>query len=171
MAKIQVKGIKQLASRLNASLRISTNKLFRDTSIRLSIGKIVVSDIKKNVDFGRASQSTIRARKYLEKYNSTDTSYSRSKIKGIFSGELFNDLENNVKGDTNNLEFLVEHTDKNHKRYQGKNGSIGKSISFSKLSSILIDDMGYDYLQLSSKAKKEIVVLVRNRFFDILKRQ
>lgn len=169
MAKVKVKGIQELARKLNANLRIATNKLFRDKGIREKIGSIVVSDIKKNVSFGSPAKSTIKTRKYLEKFNTTDSAYSRNKLNAVFTGELLKDLQNNVIGNTNDLEFIVEHSDKKHKKYKSKNGSFGKSIAFDKLSSILIDDLGYDYLQLTDKAKKKIANLIRDRFFDLLK--
>ena len=167
MAKIKVKGINELAKRLNANLRITANKLFRDKSLREQIGVLVVKDIKANVDLGSAKSSTIKTREYLEKYNSTDSAYKKSRIKALFTGQLLKDLETNVKSDTNNFSFDIEQSDKKHTGYKTKNGRT-KKVSFSKLSEYLIDDMGYNYLKLSDKAKTEITKIVRDKFYKLL---
>jgi hypothetical protein len=169
MAKVKIKGIDELAKKLNSNLRIQSNKLFRDKDLRAKIGSMIVADIKKNVDMGAASKATIESRKRLEQTNNTDSAYKRGRIKAVFTGELLKDLGSSVVGVPTKSQFEVEHSSKLHKKYKGKNGAIGKRIAFDKLSSILIDDMGYNYIKLSDKAQKDIANLIRDRFLSLLR--
>lgn len=169
MAKVKIKGIDRVERALKRSIKIETRKLFRDKELRQKIGEMVVDDIKENVDFGLASPATQRARRYLEQFNSTDPKYDRRKIKALFTGQLIDDLGKNIKSDTNNLQFVIEHSEKNRKKYKKKRGTIGKTMTNQELSKILINDLGYDYILLSDKARSEITELVRDKLTKLIK--
>jgi hypothetical protein len=168
MAKIKIKGVEELAKSLNRNLRIKFNILFRDKVLRKKIGAMVVADIKKNVDMGPAAKSTVKWRNTHDKLNTTDPAYKPTRVKAVFTGELLKDLGNSVLSDPTEYQFIVEHSDKLHSRYKGKNGPIGKKIAYSKLSEYLIDDMGYDYLQLSDTGKKQITKLIKDEIVKLL---
>ena len=168
MANIKIKGIKNLEAKINRSLKIEINKLFRDKDLRLQIGQLVVADIKQNYDGGRPAESTIKWRERYDQLNQTDPQYNRNKIKALFTGELLNDLATNIKADTINKQFVMEHSSKLHKKYQGVTKKIGKRIAFDKLSGYLIDDMGYNYMVLSDEVQKEIVKLVREKILKLI---
>lgn len=168
MARLKVKGLQELANRLNRDLTIELNKLFRDKEIRKQVGKIIVDDIKKNVNFGAAADSTNRTREYLEKFNRTDRAYQPGEIKAVFTGKLLKDLQNNVLGYPTKSTFEIEHSDNKHPGYKTANGRTDK-IDYKELSSILIDDLGYNYLQLTEKAQQAIIKAVQDRFFELLK--
>jgi len=168
MATIKVKGTKELAKRLNRDLNIKLNKLFRDKNLRSEIGVIVVADIKKNVEFGAPSSSTLKWRKTYDKLNKTDSAYDRNKIKAVFTGELLADLGKNVLGNTTDKTFVIGNSDKLHKKYRGKSGLIGKKVSFSKIAEYLVNDLKYDFLKLSDEGRDKILSLVRDRIFKLL---
>jgi len=46
MANVKIKGINQLEKKLNRSIKIEINKLFRDKDLRLKVGQMIVADIK-----------------------------------------------------------------------------------------------------------------------------
>ena len=168
MAKVRVKGVNELAAKLNRNLRIELNKLFRDADLRRKIGSIIAEDIKDNVNFGAPSAATDEWRGRYEPYNTTDPKYDRSKLNATFTGELLADLASNVKAIPSELTFLVEHSKKKHKRYSGPNGKIGKSVLYSKISSYLVNDLNYDYFKLSDRGQKLITDEIRKVFFKLL---
>lgn len=167
MAKVKIKGVQKLASSLNANMRVAVNKLMRDANLRDKIGSIIVKDIKENVDMGAASPVTVKIREYFEKYNVTDPAYSRSRVKAVFTGQLMEDLRKNVKSITTEMAFEVKNSDKKHKGYKTKNGKT-KGESFSKISGWIVDDLGYNYFQLTQEAQAAITNEVQNVLFKIL---
>lgn len=167
MATVKIKGADILAKTLNRKLRIVLNKVFRDKDLRKLVGKIIADDIKANVDFKEAEDSTIRTREYLERFNTTDPLYNKQRVKALFSGQLINDLANNVKGFPTKQTFEVKHSGKRHKGYKTKNGKT-KSIPFQELSDILIDDMKLNYFNITDDAQSRILEAVQNKFFDEL---
>ena len=167
MARVNIKGTKELANKLNRQLRIELNKLFRDKNLRMLVGEIVVADIKKNVNFGAAADSTVRTREYLDRFNKTDRAYVKSDIKAVFSGKLLEDLKKNVKGFPTESTFEIAHSEKKHPGYKTANGRTSK-IDYQELSDILIDDLGYNYIQLSDKARSKIAKAVKDKFFRLL---
>lgn len=167
MATIKIKGVEKLAKSLNRNLRIKFNILFRDKNLRKKIGSIIEIDIKKNVDMGAAAVATIKTRLRLEKTNSTDSEYKRTRVKALFTGALLKDLGNNVLSDPTEYQFVIENSDKNHPGYRTKSGRT-KKIKYSQLSKYLIDDMGYNYLQLTKPAQKQITKLIKVKIFRLL---
>ena len=167
MARVNVKGVDDLANRLNRSLRIELNKLFRDKALRNQVGMIVVDDIKKNVNFGAAADKTVKAREYLEKFNKTDRAYVKSDIKAVFTGKLLADLQKNVKGFPTKSTFEITHSKRQHPGYKTANSRTEK-IDYQELSDYLIDDLGYNYIQLSEEAEKKILEIVQEKFFELL---
>lgn len=167
MATVKIKGADVLAKALNRKLRIVLNKVFRDKDLRKLVGKIIADDIKANVDFRAAKPSTIKTREYLERFNTTDPQYKKTRVKALFSGQLINDLANNVKGFPTKQTFEVKHSGKKHKGYKTKNGKT-KSIPFQELSDILVNDMNLNYFNITDEAQAEILEAVQNKFFDEL---
>lgn len=170
MAKVKVIGLDTLAKKINSKIIIEINKIFRNKLLMAKIGDIIIDDIKNNVDFGSASKELEKYREYLEKYNKTDSKYERNRIKGLFTGELFQDLRNNIKADTTKKEYIIEHSNKLHSRYNGKKGKIGKAIAYNELSKILINDLNYDYFQLTEDAKSKINNLLKKEITKAVSR-
>lgn len=169
MAKVNVNGLNDLAKRLNSKIVIEINKIFSNKNIIKIIAEIIVTDIKNNYErIQGPSKSTIFQRIYLEKYNNTDKAYRRSKIKAVFTGELLEDLKNNIKGSPTEKKFILEHSDKLHSKYLGKSGLIGNNISYKNLSKILVNDLGINYFALTDKAKREINNIIKNEIRKLL---
>ena len=168
MARIKLKNIDNVAKALNRSLRIELNKLFRDKQLRLDVGNIIEQDIKANYDQRAAARSTVRTRRYLEKYNSTDSKYDRNRIKALFTGALLDDLAKNVKGFPTQSTFEVSHSKKKHPGYKTANGR-SKRISFEELSNILVNDLKVNYFVLSDKAQKDIAQLIIDKFSTLIR--
>lgn len=168
MAKVKLKGIQELSQRLNANLRIQLNKLFRDDKIRKQIGEWIIEDIKNNVDFGSPAKSTLKWRKRYDPINDTDPAYRRGKLNATFTGELLQDLANNIRANPTDMSYTVEHSNKRHSKYQGVTKMIGSMTPYDEISSYLINDLGYDYFQLTPGARAKIVDLIRTEFFKLL---
>jgi hypothetical protein len=168
MANVKIKGINQLEKKLNRSIKIEINKLFRDKDLRLKVGQMIVADIKLNYVGGAPAESTLKWRERYDQLNTTDPQYDRNKIKALFTGELLNDLATNIKADTINKQFVMEHSSKLHKKYQGVTKKIGSRIAFDKLSGYLIDDMGYNYMTISDNVRSEITKLVREKILKLI---
>lgn len=168
MPKIKLKNIENVAKALNRSLRIELNKLFRDKQLRLDVGDILIKDIKDNFNLRNAAPATVRTRRYLERYNSTDSQYDRNRIKALFSGALLNDLAKNVKGFPTKSTFEISHSKKKHPGYKTANGKT-KKISYEQLSEYLINDYNINYFVLTEKAQKDIANLIIDRFSKLIK--
>lgn len=168
MAKIKIKGIKEVSKKLNKDIRIELNKVLRNPVLRLKIGDIVVNDIKQNVDFGSPAPSTLKWRERYDQINPTDPAYSRSKLNAVFTGELLDDLRTNVRAFPTELTFEIGHSDKRHKKYQGVTKKIGSRAKYSEISGYLVNDLGYDYFQLTKKAQSEITKLIQDELFKLL---
>jgi|688.fasta_scaffold876883_2 hypothetical protein len=170
-ATVSIKGIKQLEARLNRKLRVQLNRLFRDESLRDKIGEIVVKDIKENyVSKKPPKESTLKWREIHDKINSTDPAYDKNSIKAVFTGELLNDLRNNIKADTNNKKFVIEHSNNKHSKYNGPNGKTGSESPYNKISKGIIEKWKHNYMVLSPEAKEEIANLVREKIFELVSR-
>jgi phage gpG-like protein len=171
MATVSIKGIKQLEAKLNRNLRIEVNKLFRDKELRDKIGVIVVKDIKDNYESKKPpADGTIKWREIYDPINRTDPAYDRSKIKAVFTGELLEDLRKNIKANTTDKQFVIEHSDKKHRKYQGKTKKIGSQSSYREISRGIIEGHGHNYMALTDEAKKEITNLVREKIFELVSR-
>lgn len=168
MAKIKLLGVDKVTRKLNRSLRIEMNKIFRNPVLRKAVGQIIIDDIKQNVDFGSPSPDTLNWRERYDPINKTDPAYQRNKLNAVFTGELLEDLKNNVKGFPTKFSFEIGHSKKLHKKYQGVTKKIGKRTPYDKISQYLIDDLGYNYFQLSKEAKEDITELVREEIFKLL---
>lgn len=168
MAKIKIKGIKEVSKKLDKDIRIELNKVLRNPVLRLKIGDIVVNDIKGNVNFGSPAPSTLKWRERYDQINPTDPAYSRNKLNAVFTGELLEDLRTNVRAYPTELTFEVGHSDKRHKKYQGVTKKIGSRAKYSEISGYLVNDLGYDYFQLTKKAQSEITKLIQDELFKLL---
>lgn len=162
MATVKIKNLKNVSKAVSAKINIAINKMLRNKVVRLKVGEIVVADIRKNFKGRGAADSTIDWRDFYDIYNEPlDPAYEKLRAKGIYTGELLRDLETNVKAITTDKAFLIEHSKKLHKKYQGKNGKIGNRIAYDELSRILVEDLRINYLVLSDKAKSTIIDLIR----------
>lgn len=168
MAKIKIKGVKEASQKLSRNLRIELNKVLRDPVLRQKVGEIVVADIKENVDFGSPAPSTLKWRETYDQINPTDPAYSRNKLNAVFTGELLEDLKNNVRAFPTELTFEIGHSDKRHKKYQGVTKKIGSRAKYSEISDYLVNDLGYDYFKLTKKAQAEIAKLIKDELFKLL---
>jgi hypothetical protein len=168
MAKIKIKGVKEVSEKLNRNIRIELNKILRDPVLRQRIGQIVVDDIKANVNFGSPAPSTLKWRETYDPINPTDPAYSRNKLNAVFTGELLEDLKNNVRAFPTELTFEIAHSDKRHKKYQGVTKKIGSRSKYSEISEGLVKDLGYDYFKLTKKAQSEITKQIKEELFKLL---
>lgn len=168
MAKVKIKGVEAAAKKLSINLRVQVLKMFRNPLIRKQVGEIIIEDIKDNVNFKSPEEFTLKWRKRYDPLNKTDPKYSRNKLNATFTGELLEDLKNNVRADTKNLSFVVEHSNKKHKKYQGVTKKIGSRSKYSDISEGLVDKLGYDYFKLTDEARDKITKLVREELFKLL---
>ena len=165
MAKLTLN--KSSLKKVNASIRREITKSLRDKEFRKVIGEEVVKDIKKNY-VGSAADSTYKWRKRYDKFNQTDKAYRRPSINFTFTGELLQDLINNVRlNATKGIEFIIENSNKLHKKYKKAQGTIGKKRSpYSEIAKGLRGH-GYTYPDISKEARASITNKIREK---ILKR-
>lgn len=185
MATLKIKNLKQVET----ALRKRITKSLRSPEIRKGVAEIVVSDIKDS-NLGTPAKFTKEMREYLEQFNKTDKKYNRNKISANFTGELLQDLINNIKakfGDGKS-EFIIEHSNKSHKPYKqgkgkakfSKNKTVkdlrgGKQINravrvpYKFISTQLIKRLGYDYLKFNDKTQSKVIKFVREKIFKNLK--
>lgn len=167
MARIKVTGIDQVSSRIKKEI----NKAVRDEETRLEIGEIITNDIK-NTSFGEPSKKTKEWRDRYDKYNRTDPLYNKNEIKITYTGELLQDLKENVRVDTTQgeVKFTIQHTERLHKKYNKKNGKIGKSRSkYTDISDGLINKLGYNYLKFSDNALNKVIEFIKDKIASKLK--
>lgn len=186
MANVTVKGMAALRRRLNSKAKVVINKTIRNKSLRDKIGKIVADDIRKNFN-EPAGDATQAFREFLEQFNKTHPDYKRSKINITFTGELLDDLASNVKADTINLGFIIEHSKKPHSIYKSGGTFSPRKVQVTSLKtqktrnvtqkrthkeiSEFIQKKGYDYLKVTDDAKRKIIKLVRDEIFDNIKKE
>ena len=85
-------------------------------------------------------------------------------------GELLKDLAKNVKADVRNLSMVIEHSDKKHPVLKiGSSRSKQRPKSHAQISQYVIDK-GYNYIQVSDKAQKTIVDLLRKTLLNNLEK-
>ncbi len=170
MAKLKVLNLKKVTS----GIRRDITKALRDKEFRDGIGDIVVNEVKETT-LGSAKDGTLAWRKYLEKGNATDPKYNRNKIKALFTGELLNDLRNNVRLDLSSggASFTIEHTDKKHKKYKKPNGKPTKGIAQTyKAIQGFLEELGYFYIRNaknSAKIEKKVRDFIQEMLFKKLK--
>lgn len=160
MAKVKILNIDKVSTSLKKEIKLAA----RSEDLRQSIGETVVKDIKKK-NFGTPQESTIKWRKKNEKFNQTDPSYGRSRINITFTGELLEDLKNNVRTDTTGgeIKFEIGHSSKLHKKYNKQGGKAGgKRSTYQEISSGIIDKWGHNYLKFSDKTLRKVLKLVRS---------
>lgn len=163
MAVIRIKNLKQVQT----AIRKEITKGLRAPEIRNGVGEIVVDQIQKEPIPVR-SKATIAWRKYLEKGNKTSSRYSRGRINITFTGELLNDLKNNVKArfGAGKAEFVISQSKKKHKKYKKPDGKPVKGVaqSYEAIGDFLAAK-GYNYLTFSSKSKKRVIQFIREKLF------
>ena len=166
MAKLKIKNLKQVQT----SIRKEITKGLRDKEIREGVGEIVVDQIQSEPT-PVSSKATIAWRKYLEQSNSTSSRYRRSQINITFTGELLEDLKNNVKArfGSGKAEYVIEQSNKKHRKYKTPSGRPvkGQRQSYKDISDFIIAK-GYNYLTFSSQSKKRVIEFIRIRLFKNL---
>lgn len=190
MTKIKVKNL----NKVQTNLRKTITKALRSKDIQKGVAEIVVSNIKDK-NLGTPAPFTKDMRAYLEQSNKTDPKYKRSQITANFTGELLQDLINNIKTRFNRgaATFVVEHSDKGHSQYKqpkgarfskkkthketkfdkktGKNKTINRTskIPYKFISTMIIKKHGYNYLKPSRKTEADVLRFIRNKIFNKLK--
>ena len=166
MAKLRIKNLRQVQT----AIRKEITKGLRDPEIRKGVGEIVVEEIQAN-PVPVTSKVTKAWRKYLEQGNKTDSKYRRSQINITFTGELLEDLKNNVKArfGGGKAEYVIEQSNKKHRKYKSPSGKPlkGARQSYKNISEFIIKK-GYNYLTFSSKSKKRVINFIRERLFKNL---
>lgn len=168
MATIKIKNLESVEKAVSLKLRVAIRKMLRSKQVRNTIGAIIIADIKENISFGRPSPSTINWRRRYDSLNSTDPAYKRNKINAVFTGELLNDLATNVKADTIASSFVLEHSSKKHKKYQGVTKKIGSRSSYSDISKGIIEKLGYDYLKITRKGQFKITKFIKSELLKLI---
>jgi len=174
MAQLKIKNLKQIET----SIRKRITKELRSKEVRRGVAQIVVDDIKDG-SLGKPAEFTKDMRQYLEQFNKTDPRYRRGKISINFTGELLQDLINNVKAKfgSGKSSFVIEHSNKTHKPYkQGKRKlkfskkKIPKSdrVTYSFISNNLINRLGYNYLKFSDNTQAKVIKFIRDKIFKNL---
>lgn len=164
MAKVKVTNLRKV----NTAIRKKITKAARDKEVREAVGEAVVTGIQET-RFSAPSMRTLEWRKRYDKLNKTDKAYKRSKINITFTGELLNDLKNNVKvsSTTGAILYIIEHSKKLHKKYQGVTKKIGSRSSYSDISKG-IQSHGHNYLEFSPKTLKRVLKEFRKAIFGKL---
>ena len=168
MAKLKVKNLKQVTS----SVRKFITKELRSKEIRQGVGEIVVKSIRAQRFRSLSSdESYYKWRKIYDnpKLNKTHPTYKRSKINITFTGELLEDLQKNVRANSTSGRFIyvIEHSDKLHKKYNGVSGKIGSRSKYSDISDGIINKWGYNYLKFDDKTLAKVLSFVNK---EIVKR-
>lgn len=168
MAKVRVEGLAEISKQLKRDLRIAAKKLFRNVELRRKVGEIIVQDIKKNANFGAPEKNTLKWRERYDPINNTDPAYQRNKLNAVFTGELLEDLKKNIKANTIKFEYVLEHSKKRHKKYQGVTKKIGSRSPYRDISEGLVEKLGYNYFILKEQTREKITDLVREEFYKLL---
>jgi len=107
------------SKKIQTSLRKRITKELRSKDIRTGVAEIIVDDIKSS-NLGTPAKFTKEMREYYEQFNRTDPKYRRGKISANFTGELLQDLINNVKAKFGNglATYILEHSEKGHEPYK-----------------------------------------------------
>ena len=191
MATLKIKNLKQVQT----ALRKKITKQLRSPEIRKGVAEIIVSDIKDS-NLGTPAEFTKDMRQYLEQFNTTDPKYRRDKISANFTGELLQDLINNVKAKFGGgkSSFILEHSNKGHTpykqgkgkakfskkktfketRFDKKTGSFKQvnktlKVPYSFISTMIIKKHKYDYLKFSSATESKVIKFIRDKVFKNLK--
>lgn len=159
MAKLKVKNLKQVTS----SVRKFITKELRSKEIRQGVGEIVVKSIRAQM-FGVPAKSTKKWRERYDSLNTTHPTYKRSKINITFTGELLEDLQKNVRANATSGRFVyvIEHSDKLHKKYNGVSGKIGSRSKYSDISDGIINKWGYNYLKFDDKTLAKVISFINS---------
>ena len=170
MAKVKVNNLKNVTS----NIRLKITKELRAPEFRKGIGDIVVEEIK-DTNIRSATDATKAWRKYLEKGNQTDPKYNINQIKALFTGELLEDLRNNVRLSSTKgaIEFIVEQSNKLHKKYKKPNGkpTKGKRQTFKEIQGHL-EKLKINYItnaKNKESTQKKIIDFIRKELFKRLK--
>jgi hypothetical protein len=173
MAKVKVLNLEKIRSDIRKKIALG----LRDEEIRKGIGEIIVQDIKETKDFGTPAESTIKWRERYEKSNTTDEFYNRNKLNATFTGELLEDLKNNVRLNSTKgaIAFEITQSSKFHKPYKSpskKTKSRSKSNvtrpKYSDIQNWMINNYGYNYLKIEDFTVRKLVAFIRNTLEKIL---
>lgn len=166
MATVKVKGLKQI----NSAIRKFITKELRRKELRQGVGEIVVSSIRAK-RFGTPARSTKKWRKRYDSLNTTHPTYRRNNINITFTGELLNDLQKNIKSKSTSgkFEYIISHSDKLHKKYNGVSGKIGSRSKYSDISDGIINKWGYDYLSFDNKTLNKVVSYINKEIVKSFK--
>lgn len=170
MATVKVKGLKQI----NSAIRKFITKELRRKELRQGVGEIVVKSIRAQRFRSLSSdESYYKWRKIYDnpKLNKTHPKYKRNNINITFTGELLNDLQKNIKSKSTSgkFEYIISHSDKLHKKYNGVSGKIGSRSKYSDISDGIINKWGYDYLSFDNKTLNKVVSYINKEIVKSFK--
>lgn len=187
MAKLRVTNLKAVQS----NVRKEITKAARAKEIRQGLGEIIVDHIRDN-PLGSASPVTQDFREFYEQFNKTHPKYRRPQINITFTGELLEDLKNNVKVDTTSgeVKYIIEQSNKKHKNY--RSGAGKKEDDFFKTKKVevtslktrktrsvelqkthkqigrYVEKKGYDYLTFDLKLLDKVLNFVSNSITKVI---
>lgn len=166
MAKLRVTNL----SKVKLKVRRQIIQTMRSKKVRQEVGKAIVDGIRDESMGSVTNPATIAWRKYLSVKNKTHPKYEPTKYNATFTGELLKDLEKNVVADFSDgkAQFVLEHTDKKHKKYKKPDGGTlkGKPATYKQISQWLLQ-LGYPYLVFSNENKKNVLEVLR----DVVKKK
>ncbi len=165
--KMRLKNLDEL----NGVIEKRVSKTLKNKKVSEGVSNIVAKGVKdRNIKV--KSPVTLAWRKYLEKGNTTDGKYARTKINFTFTGELLKDLARNVKLKITKkgAEYTIQNSKSLHKKYKNPEGKPlkGKPVSFKQINTYL-NSLGYYYLKKVSKKRTDQIVRylkkeIMNRF-------
>ena len=156
MAKVNFKGIQKVQS----TIRKEIVKELRKKETRQEFGALVIRGIK-DTTLGAPKDSTLKWRERYDRLNNTDKSYQRNKINLTFTGDLLEDLKNNIRVNATGKQvaFEIENSNKKHRKYQGVTKKIGSRSAYSKIQEGL-NNMGYRYPFIDKNTLKDLNKLI-----------
>lgn len=112
MTKIRITGFENITPRIKAKIARSISQ----SGFPQELQNDIIREIRDNgIEPGLAS-STIKTRRYLQNYNSTDAAFSPEKSNLTLTGQLLNALRAKFVG--SKLVFVVDSLTKKHSRYK-----------------------------------------------------
>lgn len=144
MPKFDVKVDKRSVSQVKASISADLEKFLGNTTMKDEIGRTTVERIKYQAriteplnfkgSFPPLKPSTVKTRRYLERYNQTHPTYEATRANVTITGAFLDSLKYIV----NSTSTVVIKFVGDHPRYKSRNGVFGKVISNDLLNKFLM---------------------------------
>lgn len=130
----------------------------RDNSINPKTGK----------QFPALSESTIKRRRNIAKYNKTHPAYSPTKPNLTITGRLLDSIKATITATSKGVRFKMD-VSGSHKAYKGKNKLVGKPVQNKTIRDGLAN-LGRDPLGLNDKSINKIIRLIQIALIERLKK-